>query len=57
MAIGKGVVLGIIIAALFVPFDAIAIPLLLNVSKLLWIGVEGLTTDLIESIVVSGIKG
>jgi multiple sugar transport system permease protein len=40
---GKSVVLGVIIATLVVPFEAIAIPLLLIVSRLPSIGAEGLT--------------
>lgn len=38
---GRGVALSIIIATLIVPFETIAIPLLLLVSKLPWIGWEG----------------
>ncbi|SMY06253.1 carbohydrate ABC transporter permease [Flavimaricola marinus] len=40
---GKGVVLSIILATLIVPFETIAIPLLLIASQLPWIGAEGLT--------------
>lgn len=40
---GKNVALSIIIATLIIPFETIAIPLLLFVSKLPWIGMEGLT--------------
>ncbi|MCB5200623.1 multiple sugar transport system permease protein [Loktanella sp. DSM 29012] len=39
---GRDLLLGIIIATLIVPFETIAIPLLLLVSKLPWIGLEGL---------------
>lgn len=39
---GKGLLLSIILATLIVPFETIAIPLLLLVSKLPWIGMEGL---------------
>ena len=39
---GRGLLLGIILATLIVPFETIAIPLLLMVSKLPWIGLEGL---------------
>lgn len=39
---GKGIVLSLIIATLIVPFETIAIPMLLIVSKLPWIGAEGL---------------
>ncbi|HEU0235215.1 MAG TPA: carbohydrate ABC transporter permease [Candidatus Limnocylindrales bacterium] len=38
---GQRVVLTLIIATLIVPFETIAIPLLLLVSKLPWIGLEG----------------
>ena len=40
---GKGLVLSIILATLIVPFETIAIPLLLIASKLPWIGADGLT--------------
>jgi multiple sugar transport system permease protein len=39
---GKGLVLSLIIATLIVPFETIAVPLLLIVSRLPWIGAEGL---------------
>jgi multiple sugar transport system permease protein len=39
---GRDVVLSIVIATLIIPFETIAIPLLLLVSKLPWIGLEGL---------------
>ncbi|GGL63437.1 carbohydrate ABC transporter permease [Wenxinia marina] len=38
---GRGLVLSIILATLIVPFETIAIPLLLIVSKLPWIGLDG----------------
>ena len=38
---GRNVLLSIIIATLIIPFETIAIPLLLLVSKLPWIGFEG----------------
>ncbi len=38
---GRGVLLSIILATLIIPFETIAIPLLLLVSKLPWIGLEG----------------
>jgi len=41
---GKSIVLTVIIATLIVPFETIAIPLLLIVSRLPWIGAEGITT-------------
>jgi multiple sugar transport system permease protein len=40
---GRDLVLGIILATLIVPFETIAIPLLLVVSKLPWIGLDGLS--------------
>lgn len=40
---GKAVVLTLIIATLIVPFETRAIPLLLIVSRLPWIGAEGIT--------------
>lgn len=39
---GKGIILAIIIATFIIPFEAIAIPLLLLVNQLPWIGPEGL---------------
>ncbi|RUU44675.1 carbohydrate ABC transporter permease [Mesorhizobium sp. M6A.T.Ce.TU.002.03.1.1] len=39
---GRDVVFSIVIATLIIPFETIAIPLLLLVSKLPWIGLEGL---------------
>jgi multiple sugar transport system permease protein len=51
---GQRLVLTIIIATLIVPFETIAIPLLLLVSKLPWIGLEGgtptITTGWLNSI-------
>jgi multiple sugar transport system permease protein len=41
---GKDVVLTIILATLIVPFETIAIPLLLVASKLPWIGMDGIST-------------
>jgi multiple sugar transport system permease protein len=38
---GKGIVLGAIIATLIVPFETIAVPLLLIVSRLPWVGLSG----------------
>ena len=38
---GRGLVLSIILATLIIPFETIAIPLLLMVSKLPWIGLDG----------------
>lgn len=46
---GQGVVLTIIVATLIVPFETIAIPLLLIVNKLPWIGPEGLITGWLNS--------
>ncbi len=39
---GRDVVLSIILATLIIPFETIAIPLLLQVSKLPWLGMEGI---------------
>lgn len=39
---GRNVLLSIILATLIVPFETIAIPLLLLVSKLPWLGMDGL---------------
>lgn len=39
---GRGVLLSIIIATLIIPFETIAIPLLLVVSQLPWIGMDGI---------------
>lgn len=41
---GRGLVLSIILATLIIPFETIAVPLLLFVSKLPWIGMDGLQT-------------
>ncbi|MDJ0628817.1 MAG: carbohydrate ABC transporter permease [Rhodobacter sp.] len=38
---GKGLLLSVTLATLIIPFETIAIPLLLLVSKLPWIGLEG----------------
>lgn len=38
---GRGIVLSVILATLIIPFETIAIPLLLLVSKLPWVGLEG----------------
>ena len=46
---GKSVVLSIILATLIVPFETIAIPLLLIASKLPWIGFDGLTFGWLNS--------
>ena len=39
---GRAVILSIIVATFIIPFETIAIPLLLIVSKLPWIGLDGL---------------
>ncbi|TIP29997.1 MAG: carbohydrate ABC transporter permease [Mesorhizobium sp.] len=39
---GRDILLSIVIATLIIPFETIAIPLLLLVSKLPWIGLDGL---------------
>ena len=46
---GKGVLLTIIIATLIVPFETISIPLLLIVSRLPWIGAEGISQGWLNS--------
>ena len=46
---GKGLVLGLIIALLIVPFETVAVPLLLMVSRLPSIGAEGITTGWINT--------
>jgi multiple sugar transport system permease protein len=40
---GRAALLSVALATLIIPFETIAIPLLLVVSKLPWIGVEGVT--------------
>ena len=39
---GSGIVLSVILATLIIPFETIAIPLLLWVSRLPWVGMEGI---------------
>ena len=46
---GRDAVLIVIIATLIVPFETIAIPLLLLVSRLPWIGLEGLSQGWLNS--------
>lgn len=46
---GRGLLLTIILATLIVPFETIAIPLLLLASKLPWIGLDGLTFGWLNS--------
>jgi len=46
---GRGVILSVILATLIVPFETIAIPLLLIASKLPWIGAEGVTIGWLNS--------
>jgi multiple sugar transport system permease protein len=46
---GQSLVLTLIIATLIVPFETIAIPLLLLVSKLPWIGVDGFEVGWLNS--------
>jgi multiple sugar transport system permease protein len=46
---GRDLVLAIILATLIVPFETIAIPLLLMAANLPWIGVEGLTWGWLNS--------
>jgi multiple sugar transport system permease protein len=46
---GRELILGLIVATLIVPFETIAIPLLLIASKLPWIGLDGLTFGWLNS--------
>ncbi len=46
---GKEIVLSVIIATLILPFETIAVPLLMVVSRLPWIGAEGITTGWLNS--------
>jgi multiple sugar transport system permease protein len=46
---GRDLILSIILATLIVPFETIAIPLLLISSKLPWIGMDGLTYGWLNS--------
>ena len=46
---GRDIVLGLVIATLVVPFETIAIPLLMIVNNLPWIGPEGFTTGWLNS--------
>jgi multiple sugar transport system permease protein len=46
---GKGIVLGLIVATLIVPFETIAVPLLLIISRLPSITAEGIKTGWINS--------
>lgn len=46
---GRSLILALIVATLIVPFETIAIPLLLLASKLPWIGMEGLTWGWLNS--------
>ena len=46
---GRDILLTIILATLIVPFETIAIPLLLIASKLPWLGLDGLTTGWLNS--------
>lgn len=46
---GRDVLLSIILATLIVPFETIAIPLLLFVSKLPWLGLEGIEIGWLNS--------
>jgi multiple sugar transport system permease protein len=46
---GRDIVLGLIIATLVVPFETIAIPLLMIVNNLPWIGPQGFTTGWLNS--------
>ncbi len=46
---GRSLILSVILATLIVPFETIAIPLLLIASKLPWIGFDGVTTGWLNS--------
>lgn len=46
---GRNILLSIVIATLIIPFETIAIPLLLMVSKLPWIGLEGFSLGWLNS--------
>ena len=46
---GRGVILSVLLATLIVPFETIAIPMLLMVSKLPWLGMDGLTWGWLNS--------
>jgi multiple sugar transport system permease protein len=46
---GRDLMLTVILATLIVPFETIAIPLLLLASKLPWIGLDGFTTGWLNS--------
>ena len=46
---GRGLVLSVILATLIIPFETIAIPLLLIVSKLPWLGTDGLQIGWLNS--------
>jgi multiple sugar transport system permease protein len=46
---GRDILLTVILATLIVPFETIAIPLLLIASKLPWIGLDGLTSGWLNS--------
>lgn len=46
---GKGIILAIIIATFIIPFEAIAVPLLLIVNQLPWIGADGLQIGWLNS--------
>ncbi len=47
---GQQIVLSVIIATLIMPFETIAVPLLMVVSKLPWIGLEGLNYGWLNSL-------
>lgn len=46
---GRGLLLSIILATLIVPFETIAIPLLLIVNQLPWVGLDGISTGWLNS--------
>ena len=47
---GRDVVLAVIIATLIVPFETIAIPMLIVVNNLPWVGAEGVTRRLAQQL-------
>jgi multiple sugar transport system permease protein len=46
---GQAIILAVIVATFIVPFETFAVPLLLMVSRLPWIGIEGLQQGWINS--------
>ncbi|UCG26512.1 MAG: carbohydrate ABC transporter permease [Chloroflexota bacterium] len=46
---GQGIVIAVILATIIIPFEAVAIPLLMVVNNLPWIGADGLTVGWFNS--------